>query len=96
MAFVQGGAMKNAEDVAVKILDDHWGICEGSDELQIAIAKALQVAYQKGAEDMRMRAAAIAEAEEGVGANEAYGCSCGESIAEKVNTIPLHPEGGGR
>ncbi len=94
--------MKNAEELklmAHKIVNESTGrVIEKLDatRLEFSIYDSLQDAYQKGAEDMRMRAAAIAEAEEGVGANEAYGCSCGESIAEKVNTIPLHPEGGGR
>lgn len=40
--------MKNAEDVAVKILDDHWGICEGRDILEKTIAAALTAARAEG------------------------------------------------
>ena len=51
--------------------------------------EAHALGFREGVE----KAAKIAEAQEGVGANEAYGCSCGEYIAESLRAIlPISAE----
>lgn len=44
-------------EMAVSVIDEHWGICEGRDDLERLFAEALRTAHRQGQESMRERAA---------------------------------------
>lgn len=104
MAFVQGGVMKNAEELklmAHKIVNEYAGrVVEKlhATALEFSIYDALQDAYQKGVEEMRERARIVAwchkcdERCKDIG----LGPYCTTSVAEDIKALPLHPEGGWR
>lgn len=87
--------MKNAEDMSMgkgwecpkcgKVYAPFVRQCD----LCSSIGKPLEDAYQKGAEEMRMRAA-----KQCYSGNGQVEIAC--DIIKKINALPLHPEGGGR
>lgn len=91
LAQVEGGVMKNAEQVAKELAERFSGMTFsgglGTEWLISKIAKALQAAYQKGEEEMRERAAKVAEKR----------CQCPHhiSIGYEIGALPL-TEGGAR
>lgn len=95
--------MKNADRVA-KIIVDTVGPPPEMDRIlaaqfYVAIKDALEDAYQKGAEDMRIAAAKVAEKRIVHNARLDYdaGWNRGANLIEdEIRHLPLHPEGGGR
>ena len=61
------------------------------------VAKIVEDAYQKGAEDMRIAAAKVAESYLMIGykMNPQFP-QIAKNTAEQIRSLPLHPEGGGR
>lgn len=98
--------MKNAAEVAhsIPLYAVYGGLGEKEshsrrEETYGLIAKALQDAYQKGAEDMRIAAAKVAEKRIVHNARLDYdaGWNRGANLIEdEIRHLPLHPEGGGR
>lgn len=90
--------MKNAEEVANDLAVYSRRDSVGCVELKDAIAKALQDAYRKGAEDMRLRAADVAEKRVVHNPRLDYDAGWNRAanlIEDEIRYLPI-TEGGGR